>query len=57
MDVPKYEQKATEEHPTLLIILIDQSTSMERILAVDEKNDEAYSLSRMAKIMTDNSRY
>ncbi len=57
MDVPKYEQKATEEHPTLLIILIDQSTSMERILAVDEKNDEAYSLSRMAKIMTDNVLY
>ncbi len=50
-----YEQKVTSETPTLIIILIDQSTSMERIMA--QKGTQTYRISTMAKIVSDNLLY
>ena len=56
MDESKYKAKATINNPALLIFLIDQSTSMERILTED-KNHNSYSISRIVKIMVDNVLY
>ena len=50
-----YDQKVTSQDPTLVIILIDQSTSMDRIMAQNES--ETYRVSTMAKIVTDNLLY
>ena len=50
-----YEKKVSTENPALVIVLIDQSTSTDRIMAA--KGDQTYRISTMMKIVTDTLLY
>ena len=46
-----YDAKITSAEPTLLVILLDQSSSMDTTLV--ETNGERFSIARMAKYVVD----
>ena len=50
-----YEKKVSSENPALVIVLIDQSTSTDRIMVA--KGGQTYRISTMMKIVTDTLLY